>query len=388
MGDERAAIPSRPDICVIGGGAAGLWCAIVAAEQGLRTVLTEAGHVGQGASGGILGALMPHQPVNMDDKKAFQLEALLSLETRLRAVEEASGIDTGYWRCGRLQPLHDESRRAQARAHAIAAAENWPKATPGGAALRFEVIDRLDLPASIRPAPEGAVFDTLSARVEPRSLVKALAVRARQLGVVIAEECRATQIGADGAVVLDNAQHLQPGHTIIAAGTGSFALAEPLAGGVRLGSDVKGQAALLQPAAPLPRDLPILFDAGTYVISHDTGLAAVGSTTETDFERPQATDGQLDAVLDAAYELCPLLRGAQVVERWAQVRPRASGRDPLVGPLPDAPRVVMCTGGYKITLGIAHRMAAAALAFVTGEGPPTPASFRAEHHLEVAKRRQ
>ena len=119
MGDERPAIPSRPDICVIGGGAAGLWCAIVAAEQGLGTVVTEAGRIGQGASGGILGALMPHQPINMDERKAFQIEALLSLETRIRALEEATGLDTGYWRCGRLQPLRDAGRRDKARRHAI-----------------------------------------------------------------------------------------------------------------------------------------------------------------------------------------------------------------------------------------------------------------------------
>ena len=387
MGDERAAIPSRPDICVIGGGAAGLWCAIAAAEQGLVTVVTDAGRLGQGASGGILGALMPHQPVNMDDKKAFQLEALLSLETRIRELEEATGLDTGYWRCGRLQPLRDAGRRDQARLHAIEAAENWPKTTPGGAAVTFGVIDRLDLPAAITPAPEGAIFDTLSARVEPRSLVKALAARARQLGVAIAENCRVTAIEADGTVVLDNAQHLHPGHTIVAAGTGSFALAEPLASAM-LGSGVKGQAALLQPVRPMPRDMPILFDAGTYVIAHDTGLAAVGSTSEMVYDAPRTTDGQLDAVIEAAYALCPLLAGAQVVERWAQVRPRPAGRDPVVGPLPGMPRVILCTGGYKITLGIAHRMADAALGFVTGEGPVLPPSFGVAHHLEAATRRQ
>ncbi len=372
---------------MIGGGVAGLWCAVRAAGQGLSVVLAEAGRLGQGASGGILGALMPHQPVNMDAKKSFQLEALLALEPLVRELEEATGIDTGYRRCGRLQPLKDVTARERALGHAAAASGNWPDKTPGGATVRFQVVEGRELPSALAVAPHGAVYDSLSARIEPRSLLTALAARAAQLGVTIAEHAPVARLDADGAVLFADGQRLSPGHTILAAGIASYKLVEPFTG-LPLGSGVKGQAALLQPSRALPRDLPILFDAGTYVIAHDTGLAAVGSTSEAEFDAPDTTDEKLDAVIAAARQLCPPLHDAQGVERWARVRPRAAGRDPIVGPLPQAGRIIMCTGAYKITVGIAHRMVDAALGYATGAANSAPDSFRVEHHLAAARDRQ
>jgi glycine/D-amino acid oxidase-like deaminating enzyme len=351
-----------PDILVIGGGVAGLWCALRAAARGFSTVLAEAGRIGQEASGGILGALMPHQPVNPTPKKAFQLEALLSLEGEIAALEAATGIETGYRRCGRIQPLYDIRKRDQAREHARAAARFWPRKAPGGASIRYAVLEQVPDAAWLDPAqaPFGIIHDTLSARIEPRSLMRALTARAGQLGVDIREKMGAEKLARDGSVSFADGTSLTPGHTILAAGVESFALAAPLVGKA-LGTGVKGQAALLQSATPVPPDMPILFDGGVYVIAHESGLAAIGSTSEDSYTDPAATDEKLDAIIARAKALCPMLGGARVVERWAGVRPK-SGRDPLIGPLPDAPKIILCTGGYKITLGIAHRMADKALA--------------------------
>jgi glycine oxidase len=45
-----------------------------------------------------------------------------------------------------------------------------------------------------------------------------------------------------------------------------------------LGGPVKGQAALLD--ADAPADLPLVYHDGVYVIAHDDGHVAVGSTSE------------------------------------------------------------------------------------------------------------
>ena len=82
-----------------------------------------------------------------------------------------------------------------------------------------------------------------------------------------------------------------------------------------------------------------------------------------------------------AAELCPDLAGADIVEQWAGIRPRAAGRDPVVGALPGAPRLVVASGGFKITLGIAHKMADAALNIVTGASCSLPSSFAVAAHI-------
>jgi hypothetical protein len=57
-----------------------------------------------------------------------------------------------------------------------------------------------------------------------------------------------------------------------------------------------------------------------------------------------------------------------MVRRWANVRPRAVGRDPMLGPVPAAPHVLAMAGGFKISFGIAHRMADCLIALTSAKG--------------------
>jgi glycine/D-amino acid oxidase-like deaminating enzyme len=216
--------------------------------------------------------------------------------------------------------------------------------------------------------PFGANTDDLSARLDPRRLAAALTDALRQLSVAVRENTGVAGIGTDGGLKLENGETLAPGHAVLCAGWESFALLEDHCA-TPAGQGVKGQAALLRPAGSLDPASPVLYDNGTYVIVHETGDVAVGSTSENDFADPFSTDGKLDAVIASARSLCPALQGAEVIERWAGVRPKAAGREPLVGPLPGFSNVSVATGGFKIGIAIAHRMADAALARIAGRHP-------------------
>ncbi len=118
MAAYSTSIPATPDVVIIGAGVVGLWCALKAKQRGLSAVIVEKGRIGQGASGGILGALMPHRPVSWEDIQVFQLEALLSLETEVAQLEAATGIRCGYSRCGRAMPI--DFRRVPGRTRTMA----------------------------------------------------------------------------------------------------------------------------------------------------------------------------------------------------------------------------------------------------------------------------
>jgi glycine oxidase len=292
-----------PDLVIIGAGAVGLWTAWKALGAGMSVRVLERSQVGNGASGGILGALMPHRPSQWTASKQFQLDALACLQTEIDALEEASGLSCGYRRCGRLMPIDTDKRLDEHRSWQAAAVENWQ-----GTDARWDILD--GLPQSWPMAEVLAYdFDTLSARLNPRALLAALAAGVRAKGGEIVE----------GAPV-DQPVKVSAGHVVIAAGHDSFALA----GTPQAGWGVKGQAVLLEPASPLPEDLPILYRGGTYVIRHDDGRVAVGSTSEREFadDRPdQATTTKLIA---EAASLCPALDEATLVESWAGIRPRAA----------------------------------------------------------------
>jgi len=88
--------------------------------------------------------------------------------------------------------------------------------------------------------------------------------------------------------------------------------------------------------------------------------------------------------------LCPALADAPVVARWAGLRPKCHERDPIVGILPDAPGVAVATVGFRITFGIAHRLARWLVDEIAGAERRVclPPEFGVERHLNAAAARK
>lgn len=354
-----------PDVAIIGAGVVGLWCAIHALRAGLSVTLIDGVGVGAGASGGLVGALMPHHAGRWSPKKAMQLEALLTLEPEVRALEAQTGLRSGYLRCGRIVPLTSQAERDRQMEWGRDAAGQWPSGHEW--AVHDIVADAGWLDPAV--APCGVARETLAARVEPRRMTALLAASLEnkaefRFGSAVAA------INSDCSISLNDCNRISAGHILIATGLNSFSLLEPFAGRC-VGTGVKGQAALLRPVTPLAFErLPAIYADGLYVIAHDSGLIAVGSTSENSYDDPDTTDVQLDDLIEAARKICPALRGAEIVERWAGVRPKHESRDPVVAPVSHDGRIIAAVGGFKIGFGIAHVMAAEAIGHVTGNAGP------------------
>lgn len=321
-------------LTVVGAGIFGLCCGWELARRGARVTVIEAERIGAGPSGGTVGALAPHAPGAWNPKKQTQLDALIAAESWWQAVRDAGGADPGYARNGRLQPVAPGAED-QARTRVEAAAQDWP------APFRMTLID----------APTGALVpdsasglwlaDNLTARLSPRAAGAALAAAIR----------------ASGGEIIESAGRQRPEDlpqgAIWATGVQGLAdLGRDL--GHKAGDGVKGQSALLAHAAP---DAPQVFAEGLHVVPHADGTTAIGSTSEPGRE-DTATDAQLDTLIARARALCPQLAGAEVLERWAGIRPRAASRAPLVGPWPGRPGHFVANGGFKIGFAMAPAVAA------------------------------
>ncbi len=387
MSDKTAAMSGqlRADLVIVGGGIMGLWAALKAERRGLQTILIDAERTGSGASGGLLGALMAHMPDRWNEKKQLQFDGLLSLEAEIARLEEETGLSAGYRRCGRLIPLPKPHLRPIAERHSREAATNWCQQ---GRDFAWSVMD--DSPYADWPSREfceaGAVLDAFAGRVSPRALTAAIRAALQQTGrVQILEGAAVRSIdAARGQVRLADGSAVGFGDLLVAAGVGSFALLDAIGPALQksLGRGVKGQAALLK--VDLPAELPLLYLDGLYVVPHEGGHVAIGSTSENRYDEPFSTDTQLDALIAEARALAPVLKSAEVVERWAGLRPKAIDRDPMVGPHPDHPKIHALTGGFKVSFGIAHLLADAALDSIAGQISPLPHSFSLAHHVSVA----
>ncbi len=342
------------DVTVRGAGIFGLSIAWTCARRGAAVRVVDPHGPGAGSSGGLVGALAPHVPENWNDKKAFQLDSLLMAETFWADVEATGGVSPGYARTGRLQPVADETALALARQRAQGAETLWRGLAD------WRVVEAAKLGGWTPPSPTGYVIhDTLSARMHPRRACAALAAGLRVLGIEITTEA--------------------PDAGRVVQATGHAGLADlNTALGRTVGSGVKGQAALLRFDT---HDTPQIFADGVHIVPHTDGTLAVGSTSERDWDDPTATDAALDAVIDRAVAAMPVLHGAQVIERWAGIRPRTRSRAPMLGAHPLYPGQFIANGGFKIGFGMAPKVAEVMADLLLEELDTIPDGFRPEASL-------
>jgi glycine oxidase len=338
------------DVTILGAGIFGLSIAWSCQLKGASVRVIDPHGPGAGASGGIVGALAPHTPDNWNDKKAFQLESLLMARAFWAEIAETSGISPGYARLGRLQSIADERLLALSWARVESAQTIWQ-----GEAV-WEVIDA-DKTGFAPISPTGFLaFDTLSARLHPRRACAALAK---------AITAKGGEIVADGA---------HSGKVIHATGVAGL---EELSATLSktAGHGVKGQSALLNFAAP---DMPQIFTDGIHIIPHEDGTIAIGSTSEREYTDPTSTDAQLDEVIERAMQAVPALRGTEIIERWAGLRPCARARTPMLGAHPVNEGQFIANGGFKIGLGLAPKVGLAMAELMLDGVDTIPPKFRPE----------
>lgn len=342
------------DVTVRGAGIFGLSIAWACLERGASVQVIDPGGIGAGASGGIVGALAPHVPENWNEKKAFQFESLVAGDAFWKNVGDWAGIETGYARTGRVQPLGDDRAVELARGREGSARELWQ------GKAEWRVVSAEELGAPLPESETGLfVFDTLTARMAPRQACKALAAAITRRG---------------GKILPESVERGQVIHA-----TGVTGLEEISAHfGRTVGNGVKGQGALLRFDM---RDAPQIFVDGIHIVPHWDGTVAVGSTSERDYSSPTETDAQLDGVIVRARAAVPALEGAEVIERWAGVRPRTKSRAPMLGAHPIHAGQFIANGGFKIGFGMAIRVGEV-MADLILEGRDTiPQDFRPEASL-------
>ncbi len=100
--------------------------------------------------------------------------------------------------------------------------------------------------------------------------------------------------GGGSALVLADGERIGFGHCVIAAGPGAFPLIDGLVPDRAAASGRTRERAGGVGGRRRGRGLPVLFQDGLYIVPHDNGTVAIGSTSEDAFDDPFGTDGQLD----------------------------------------------------------------------------------------------
>ena len=252
------------DTAIIGGGILGLWAARHATKRGEKVVLIEKRKIGAGASGGFLGALMPHMPDGWDAKKQFQYGGLSTLSDAIAELQSDTGHDCDYRMCGRIMPLTHEKMLQHMPVRVKGADKFWVDG------YDMSLLKAENFPSDwINPdiAEFGVQYDTFSARINPRAYLSALEAYVRPRCEIL-EGLECVEILPEvGQVTLSNGDKILAGKIIVANGYEAYPLLQPFMGAMNnekpIGRGVKGQAVLVE--YKHNDDLPIVYHDGSYI---------------------------------------------------------------------------------------------------------------------------
>lgn len=289
---------------VVGAGIIGLTTALELARAGRSVCVLERGLAGREASwaaGGILSPLPPSDPV--PEFRDLLDESLELFPDYCAALQEQTGIDPEFWRCGAT--MQEEQ------------GERW---YPDIAQVR-----------------------------NPR-LLKALVAALERANVPLLEQTavlgwqkennRLTGVlTASGVIACQQA--------VLAAGAWSSRYVQfPV-------RPVKGQMLMLKATPGLLDHIKI--DSQAYVVPRRDGRVLVGSTLEEAGFDVAPTPQAKSYLMDCAVRLWPLAKDMEIESHWAGLRPYANQVAPLIGPVPELAGLFINTGHFRlgVTLSLA-----------------------------------
>lgn len=335
------------DSLIIGGGVVGLSLAYELARQGERVAVTDRGPIGRQASWAGAGILPPanrataHHPYDELRGLAVELHAKWAVELRT-----ATGIDTGYRRCGAVYLGRTPGEAASLHGFAGLLRDEH---------VRIERLDEAAL-ADVEPALAGtlrerraraAYFLPDEAQLRNPRHLRALEVAGRKLGVEYLQEteivgwrCAGDRVIAARTAVGEIAAE----KFCVTAGawTRQLLLGLNAPTGVL---PIRGQMLLFRTAAPPCHR--VLNDGPRYVVPRDDGHVLVGSTEEeVGFDCRTTPEGVAD-LERFARELVPGLRSAELVRAWAGLRPASFDHLPYLGSVPEWRNAYAAAGHFR-----------------------------------------
>ncbi len=363
---------------VVGGGIVGLSVAHALARAGWGVQVMDEPRPGVSATGAAAGML---SPLSEASEPGPFLEAGLDSLARypgwVEGLRAASGVDPRYRPDGKLRVA-----RTPDGIHALDALE----ARARSAGVR---VSRLapDAAAEAAGVGLGAVSQALllerdhqvDNRLLHRALAAACAVEGASVRAARVEALEVTN-GRVSGVRLAGGLELHADAVVLAAGAWSPTLSG-LPGPARRClpiRPVRGQMIALGAGtlerAPLPRR--VVESEEVYLVPRDDGRLLVGATVEEVGFRPACTDEARTRLHQAALRLLPGLGGAPVIEHWCGLRPATPDGNPVIGPVPGTPGLVVAGGHYRNGILLAPWTGAALARILAGcEGPEVPAAF-------------
>jgi glycine oxidase len=318
-------------IVVVGAGIVGTMLAYSLSRQGLTVTVIEAEQPGKAATGAALGVMMAVCSQKLKgDLVDLRLQSLQMYEQLVPELIDLTGQEIRFNRAGILCLYRSDLGKTKSPA-LIAMRQSQ--------GYNLEWLDRAEI-QKLYPQvlAESGLYSPQDRAIAPQDLISALVLAARKNGVKFQLESTVTSL--DRLPAAD--------FTVITAGLGSnqiltsLGITAPLVG-------VGGQALSLElPGLNLKTAIHAETETGDLnLVSLGSDRYWLGATVEfgvQDLPRPE----NIKFILEQAIGFCPKLSQAKILNTWAGYRPRPQfQRSPILGFLPNQPKVLIATGHYR-----------------------------------------
>jgi glycine/D-amino acid oxidase-like deaminating enzyme len=357
-------VPERAEIVIVGAGIVGAFVALHLARLGHEVLVLDRKEAGFEASGLNAGSLaVQNKPL---DLARLALEGTRQWERFDRSTQRTSS----YHRTGGLRVAHDD-----------AGVERLRRACDDQRALGLEIehIDgdeaRRRCPA-LGPSVVAANWSPYDGHNDALTATAAVVAEAQEAGARIAFRVDVARIEPDGtgvSLMLGDSSRLRAEAVVVAAGLWTKRLCEPL--GVDVPLRVRNNQMMVTARVPRMLDLLITHASGRLTLKQvDAGSVLIGGGWPGDGDVAANRKGPNLASMIGnariAATVVPSLARTAVIRSWAGFDGRTPDELPLVGPVPSAPSVWLCTSCYgTYTLGPA--LAAHLAEWIHGGDRPT-----------------
>ena len=368
---------------VIGGGVIGLSIAYQMARRRCQVTLLDDGRVGGGSSWAGAGILPAATLLNVDDP----YERLRGYSHQLhphwaRDLQELTGIDTGFRRCGGWFLARSKVERATMLAQRSLWEEQGIEVQHGY------------LPDVLRHEPSLKMIENKEIDMEgwfvpdecqvrnPRHL-QALVAACRQLQVEIREGCGVESLQWQNeklAAVVAGSQRLEADHYFFATGAWAHKMLNwfGLPNGIL---PVRGQMLLYQ--VPPGSIRSVINEGHRYLVPREDGHLLVGSCEEEVGYVCETTEPQMEELKKWAKSMLGDQLPAEPLRAWAGLRPGVFDGMPYIGPLARFPNVWFAAGHFRSGLHLSCATAECLVATLLGEVPVCDLSaFRPDRYWQ------
>jgi glycine oxidase len=329
-------LPNRSssfDVAVVGAGVIGLAVGWRAAQRGLNVVVLERGDEPAGQTSAVAAGMLAPISETLATELPLMRLGLASVNAYPNFVAElhdATGMDTGYLRCGTLLAARDGDE-AEALARELALRESL-----GLAAHRLRASEARRLEPALAPTLRLALDVPDDHAIDPRKLTVALARALTNAGGELRTNAPVAGLTtAEGRVTgvrIAGGECVAAEQVVVAAGPWSSSLDGVPEGASIPVHPVKGQILRLHdPAGPglLTR---VLRFTGGYLVPRGDGRYVLGATMEERGFDTTVTAGAVFELLRDAFELVPSVTELVIDELSAGLRPALPDNAPAIGP--------------------------------------------------------